>query len=66
MDKKRGDGNSTGTITKGGQAAREWIRPLADLKTGENEQHEKNKTATLKPQIILEIVPVHLYLNKNK
>jgi hypothetical protein len=41
MGRKRGDGNSTKTITKGGQTAREWTRPLADLKTGENEQHEK-------------------------
>ena len=42
-------------LQKGAQAAKEWARTFADLRTWEKEQQEKDKEDTLMSIIILEI-----------
>ena len=42
-------------LQKGAQAAKEWARALADLRTCEKEIHEKDKANTLMSLMILEI-----------
>jgi hypothetical protein len=48
-------GIAPGQIQKGAQAAREWARALADLRTCKKVQREKDNADTLMSLIILEI-----------